>query len=682
MKTIFKSILYVSLTSLILTGCAKNDDFTTPNMENCKEPEIKANKTIADYYAQATKELKVVTNDDIISGVLVSSDLGGNFYRDLYLVSEDGTQSMRVKVNKGGTYGDYNVGRVLHIKMKGLFYQVDNGVLTIGQQGDKGFTGAINAINKHVFRSCTTVGGNAFEEKYNNKVTLKEAVSDKYLGKLVTISDVQFKEKFWNKTFYDKDNIVSPTNNATNVEIESKQKDVNNKVIFRVAAQAAGFVNEKVPAKSGTMTGVMTKYIDDFQFVPRTMADLNLKQDPFTGDGTIDPGGEIVVEPGKFNVFPGSDFEKWDDFLKVILKNSVGDPMAKEGKGLGWKGSVGLQVQGVAALGSNGKGANGALFTVQGVKAPADATKLSFLMKGKAGKSISINVYKANGTNYVAYNLENVNGSKMVTANLTETVYDGVPSGNTTNSYTGVIDTKDQWVKVVLDLKSMKVPFNTSGTNNLIAFRYGHTETYDLVIDDIKFEDGTPIDDEGPVDPGTPEPSDEYFPKNAVFLTDMKTETAFLETLNSFGVTKDLGVFAIGAGPDKTNAFHITAANTKTNPYLFTFKADGIPANKEKVSFYVKGTASRSLSFNIVKDGKDIFCNSEAISTTAVLINTVVPNNGYDKTIDTKDKWTKVTIDLSKVAPGYNAGTGDFLKVKLGSKSGSYDVYLSAFFFE
>jgi len=377
MRTFLKSIVYLSFAGLLWTSCAKNDDFTVPNTDNCKEVNLTANKTILDVTAvSSSTALKQYTGDDIISGVVVSSDAGGNFYKDLYIVSEDGEFSARIKINKSGTTGSFPVGRLIYIKLKDLYTKIDNEVLTIGIKEDgSSFVGALTDYKSAIFRSCKTYTGEDFEKKFNNKVTLQEAISKKYLGKLVTITEVQFKEAFRGKKFWDENNLVSATNRATNVGIESKVK-VDENIVFRVAEQAHDFAERTVPNFSGSMTGVMTKFSKDYQFVPRKWADFTLNLPVFkSGDpeGPVDPvdPGDIVVEPGKFLAFPGADFEDWDKFLASIFKNALSDASAQKADGQGWNNSRGLAVKGTRA-------ANGFLFSVEKVKMPTDATKVSF----------------------------------------------------------------------------------------------------------------------------------------------------------------------------------------------------------------------------------------------------------------------------------------------------------------
>ena len=59
-------------------------------------------------------------------------------------------------------------------------------------------------------------------------------------------------------------------------------------------------------------------------------------------------------------------------------------------------------------------------------------------------------------------------------------------AGNGTNSYTGTIDTNNQWVKITLDISD--VDLNQSLNGDLFALKVGNNAAYDLHIDNIEIE--------------------------------------------------------------------------------------------------------------------------------------------------------------------------------------------------
>ena len=198
-----------------------------------------------------------------------------------------------------------------------------------------------------------------------------------------------------------------------------------------------------------------------------------------------DPQPDPTPTPGAL-LFPGSDFNDWNAFLGSL--NTYGLKFGKQSATGGIDGSGALQLSGT----TNDK--NDYIFTAK-VPEGVDMTKvkkITFYIKGKSEKSISINVYNTNTkityidsktkerkpAGYVNYNLGNVNGAKQIT-------------GIVKNVYTGTINVEG-WTKITLDLTApvdgqvMKLPAKVG--DNLIAFKYGSKSAYDLYIDNISFE--------------------------------------------------------------------------------------------------------------------------------------------------------------------------------------------------
>ncbi|UVD78860.1 endonuclease [Myroides albus] len=209
-----------------------------------------------------------------------------------------------------------------------------------------------------------------------------------------------------------------------------------------------------------------------------------------------DPNTPIEVKPGKTVVFPGADFEVWDTFLGTLqdYQGTKIKPYATQAIGTGWDNKNGLSLKGTPS-------ANDYVFTVENVKKVVkNATKLSLLVKGTSAKSLTLLVFKPDGKSYYAYNVGDMSDSKNITADTKPQTSD---PNSTTPSYTGIIDTKGKWVKVVLDLKTGVTGYNTTGTGKTFAIKVGKDAAYDLVIDEIRYEDGTESDAGGDGEPGT-----------------------------------------------------------------------------------------------------------------------------------------------------------------------------------
>ena len=110
---------------------------------------------------------------------------------------------------------------------------------------------------------------------------------------------------------------------------------------------------------------------------------------------------------------------------------------------------------------------------------PSGTETISFLLKGvSSARSMSVNVYSdqvgANGQqSYVCYNLGEV-GSRDV-----------VLQPEPRNLYKGTIDTRGQWIKVSLDVRSVGLSSQRGGES--LAIKLGGASDIDLMLDDFCF---------------------------------------------------------------------------------------------------------------------------------------------------------------------------------------------------
>jgi hypothetical protein len=701
MKTIFKSLLYFSFAGLIVTGCAKNDDFSVPNIrENCEEPNIAANKSIGDFQAVVTETMTDYTADDIISGYVVSSDKGGNFYREIYFVDDKNNFSALLKADIKGSYARYDAGTQIYVKLKGAKVQKNNGMYVIGdadtRPGKERYISylADPTYKKHLVRGCTYKTEAELAKDFTSVVTLKEATDgDKYLGKLITLTGVQFGKDSRGKTFYNTANIK---NSATENIIESKDK-VSKTVIFRTVEQAGGFANEKVAEKSGTMTGIMTRFQDTYQFIPRTMADLKLTEDVFTpGDGgTTEPEG-----PNEGKDVDGVDqntptfvanFSNWSSFILATNKYGVMS-YAKEAKGQGKDGKGAMAIKGTPA-------ANDYVYTIENQTVSKGAKTISMWIKGTSAKSLSFNVFKADGT-YAVFNLATdaqIEGKEKPVynkdLNLTATtrMNSSNPKNGNNDYVTGSVDAAN-WIKITLDLTG--VDYNTTGKGSVFAFKVGSKVAYDLLVTDIVFDGGK--DDGGTTGPEVP---GQGLGNLVFFGSDFKNWADFDKASYDDKIKPDTTIFTKGTnnGKDGGNALIIDATPVNKNPYVFSAKniaGKEVAKGKKKIVFYLKGKATKGMSINVYGPDEPSSPNQFGDKFSAFNLGEVTTSeitvsgnkgNSYSGSIDTQGKWVKVTLDLATMGGSYNTeAEKPILSVKVGGNAGSswQNVLISGFTFE
>ncbi|WP_428743671.1 DUF5689 domain-containing protein [Tenacibaculum sp.] len=277
-------------------------------------------------------------------------------------------------------------------------------------------------------------------------ITIAQALTGDYQGKLVQIEGVQFKD--------------NAKNYSGNNELIS---ECDGDALTTYVSSQANFANNPVSNKKGTLTGVMSNF-DGVQIYLRNEADVN-----FTEDYTTCGGGGTPVPTGSL-AFAGGDFEDFTAFTNGL--NSFGlKSYATESAGNGVDSSTALSIN------MSSTGGNDYVFTSLAQNGlPSTYNSITFYVKGTStGKSISINLYKSDGTSYYPFNLGDITGDTTISA-----------SGS--NSYTGSINTAGQWVKITLDLTGI-TDLNTSDlSKSFFALKVGKSAPFDIYLDNFTIQ--------------------------------------------------------------------------------------------------------------------------------------------------------------------------------------------------
>ena len=178
--------------------------------------------------------------------------------------------------------------------------------------------------------------------------------------------------------------------------------------------------------------------------------------------------------------------------------------------------------------------------------------------------------------------------------------------------------------------------------------------------------------------PGTPSPT----PGQAELLfagADFENKTLF-ESQLAYKL-KDFVSVATG-GRNGGNALKIETKNLKDNDFVFTVKTS--PKNfsgKKAITFYLKGTSNKTLSFEFFTADKDgsVFFGLATVSKD----KTIEVGKGHkyaNGKIDTQGKWVKITLDISGVSEKLGKGANLFT-IKLGGGA-PYNLLLDDFVIE
>lgn len=280
MKTKFiNSALLITFLGTVLTGCVNGDDYNTPNLE-CIETTLVKTKEVSEI--PASGQIAQYQDDEVIEAYVTSSDEAGNFFKSISFQTLDGSKAFSVPTEATSTFIDYQPGKKVLIKMKGLYTDINDGGMRIGGiYVSEGLAEVgrltVSQTRNSLKGSCTTVS----EEQLVQRVTLVQLTTntDSYLNKLIEIDDVQLSDAAIGKHYYESTN---ETGGGTNHYITDK---TGTQMIFRTSKYAR-FAHKLAAIGSGKIRGVLTRYGDTYQFMARYERDITLNNPRF---GMINP---------------------------------------------------------------------------------------------------------------------------------------------------------------------------------------------------------------------------------------------------------------------------------------------------------------------------------------------------------------------------------------------------------
>ena len=273
---VLKPAAIALLTAFAITSCVKDDDYDIPDPNGKKPLPDYSGQVVsfANVLTKVTASVATYTADEAIEGYVISSDEGGNFYKKIYIQNADKNQGLSVAIDKSGLYTEFPVGAKVQLRLKGLATQLNNSAIEVGhgtytaKSGRKGVAAMAEAIyKKHLFDTGErkTVAKLA---KVSNSI--QEVSTEAHVDQLITLKGVHFPTDAVGKTLYDKSNALG---GATNYKLT----DANGKTIIFRTSSYAKFKDEKVPAGEVEVTGVLTKFNKDYQFMISNYADLVVK---------------------------------------------------------------------------------------------------------------------------------------------------------------------------------------------------------------------------------------------------------------------------------------------------------------------------------------------------------------------------------------------------------------------
>lgn len=283
MNTFLKknTLLLITGIVLFLSSCVKKD-FENPPDPAGIDPDLQANLTIAGLKAMDTLSgvpIKI-TEDYIISGIVVADDKSGNFYKEL--VIQDSTGGISIQLDQSNYYTDFPVGRRVFIKLKGLCLGEYHQLIQLGgyytQSGTYFNIERIpqSLIVQHIIK------GSYFHPVTPLNLKITELNPYTHQNMLVHISDMQFDQSFVNQPYSNGPNLADV--NMLLQDCECNNLELRN-------SDFADFGYKLTPSGSGTITGIFQIYDAYNQLKIRDLADVNM------------PNGRCGTQGGSAPVF-------------------------------------------------------------------------------------------------------------------------------------------------------------------------------------------------------------------------------------------------------------------------------------------------------------------------------------------------------------------------------------------
>ena len=646
-----KLLSFLFVLGVIATSCVHDDDFNVPDM-NVEEPNVNVNTDILSVKAMLTgnNPVRIETGEGsdtemYLEGYVISNDESGNIYKQLFIQDspENPTAGVVISTNATDLYTKYGPGQKIYFRVDGLYIGKFAGLPSIGvREGNEVGRLGIEDFQDRILRS------NVKADIVPTVITMNQMGEASKMATLVKFENVQFPSDVAGTAHY------GNLNDTFGVNRKVEDCDGNN-VIMRTSG-FSDFKNMTLPAGNGSLTTILSFFNNDPQLLIRNTDDVQM-DGPRCGAGDDDGG-----DPGDAVSLPFSEkFEGLVDYDPISRPGWTNQDVS--GSSRKWEARS-FDNNGYAQLTAhNATTPVEAWLVTPGLNLITEsAAKLSFKTKDGHynGEVLTVHIstdFSGNASNATWTQLNNVTISQGHTENYGDNF---ISSGN--------VDLAQYLGQVIY------VGFKYKGAE-------GGIKTTMQLDDVLVSADGTDDgggDDDGE-DPDDPTPGAAF----AFAGADFENWQDFLNGLNDFGI-QSYATQGTGTGMDGSASLKIATnpGTTDRNDYVFTAKATSeLPATYSKISFYIKGTADKSVSLNVYKtDGTFYAFNLGDLTSDSTVL--IAENNQYNGSINTGDQWRLVSLDLSSVNDLNVTNTSEsFFALKIG-KSANYDLHFDNFTIE
>lgn len=661
----------------LMSSCVKDDDFNTPDTsinppeidgDTISIPEVKAmymqDAGVSNLEAfNGNEQLTFQGTKLFMTGYIVSSDEAGNFHEELIIQdkAENPTAGVKLMIKESPLFTRFEVGRKVYVELDGFTVGFSNGVIAIGipKAGSDFVDKAPSAFTSKIMRTPEK------KELIPHALKISE-FERKFDNTLIKLEGAEFPE-----------NIVLGDNAKTYAAEPGEEYDAErpvqvcegNATTALMTSTFADFKALKLPKGSGDIHAILTKTFNGSAYRLKindpTYMDFGPErcdgEEPGDGDDDDDEpgdGGDMLVVDVPFY----EDFEGLVDYDAIAIEgwtnqDVVGSTRLWEARSFDGNGYAQLTA-------FNAGGAVETWLVTPGLDLTEEnAAELSFETKDGHYNGEALSVFVSSDFNGDA---DDATWSEITGLTISE----GHASGyGDSFVYSGEADLSEYAGQVIF------VGFKYEGSDGGISTT--------IQVDNVSVTaDGSGGGGDGGDGGDNPNPPSSDA-THAFAGADFENWQDFLDGLNQFGI-KNYATQSNGTGVDGSASMHISTdpSTTDGNDYVFTATAiDDLPTDYSKISFYMKGSSTKSVSFNVYKtDGSYEAYNLEDLSADATI--TVAENNQYNGTINTGGDWVLVSLDLSSLNDVNVSDTsGDILALKIG-KNADYDLHFDNFTIE
>lgn len=283
------SLALIVATSVIVVSC--NKKFDEPPVYT--PPVITPDLTIADLKAMhVSGQYEQITENKTIGGVVIADDRSGQFYKTI--VIQDETGGISISLDAYDLYTSYPIGRMVYVKVKGLYLGDYNKLIELGGGVDNSGSTPRLANIPSILIDSYLIKGNLDNDVTPKVVTIDE-LNDSYQNTLIELDDYEFAAADTSKTFAKPD----LSSSAVNFTLQG----CSDKSIILRNSSYADFAGYNVPNGNGKLIAVYTVFGTTKQLNIRDTSDVQFYNPRCGGGGS----GAVVDIATIRNFYTGSD---------------------------------------------------------------------------------------------------------------------------------------------------------------------------------------------------------------------------------------------------------------------------------------------------------------------------------------------------------------------------------------